>query len=54
MPLPTKPNPRNYTLTMKVTKDTYLEVLNEANDKASHCQLLLFRFTNEDELWTSK
>jgi len=30
MPLPTKPNPRNYTLTMKVTKDTYLEVLNEA------------------------
>jgi len=30
MPLPTKPNPRNYTITMKVTKDTYLEVLNEA------------------------
>jgi hypothetical protein len=30
MPLPTKPNPRKYTLTMKVTKDTYLEVLNEA------------------------
>jgi hypothetical protein len=30
MSLPTKPNPRKYTLTMKVTKDTYLEVLNEA------------------------
>ena len=30
MPLPTKPNPRNYTISMKVTKDTYLEVLNEA------------------------
>ena len=30
MPLPTKPNPRKYTLTMKVTKDTYLEVINEA------------------------
>jgi hypothetical protein len=30
MTLPTKPNPRKYTLTMKVTKDTYLEVLNEA------------------------
>jgi hypothetical protein len=30
MPLPTKPNPRVYTITMKVTKDTYLEVLNEA------------------------
>ena len=30
MPLPTKPNPRKYTITMKVTKDTYLEVLNEA------------------------
>lgn len=30
MKLPTKPNPRKYTLTMKVTKDTYLEVVNEA------------------------
>jgi len=30
MKLPTKPNPRKYTLTMKVTKDTYLEVINEA------------------------
>ena len=30
MTLPTKPNPRKYTLTMKVTKDTYLKVLNEA------------------------
>jgi len=30
MPIPTKPNPRKYTITMKVTRDTYLEVLNEA------------------------
>ena len=30
MKLPTKPNPRKYTLTMKVTKDQYLEVVNEA------------------------
>jgi len=30
MPVPTKPNPRVYTISMKVTKDTYLEVLNEA------------------------
>jgi len=30
MALPSKPNPRRYTLTMKVTKDTYLEVINEA------------------------
>jgi len=30
MALPTKPNPRNYTLTMKVCKDTYLEVVNES------------------------
>jgi hypothetical protein len=30
MTLPTKPNPRNYTITIKVTQDTYLEVLNEA------------------------
>jgi len=30
MQVPTKPNPRNYTITMKVTKDTYLEVLNES------------------------
>jgi len=30
MKLPTKLNPRKYTLTMKVTKDTYLEVINEA------------------------
>jgi hypothetical protein len=30
MKLPSKPNPRKYTLTMKVTKDTYLEVVNEA------------------------
>lgn len=30
MPIPNKPNPRRYTLTMKVTKDTYLEVINEA------------------------
>ncbi len=30
MPIPTKPNPRTYTISMKVTRDTYLEVLNEA------------------------
>lgn len=30
MPIPTKPNPRKYTLSMKVTRDTYLEVINEA------------------------
>ncbi len=30
MPIPTKPNPRKYTITMKVTRDTYLEVVNEA------------------------
>jgi hypothetical protein len=34
MKLPTKPNPRNYTITMKVTKDTYLEMLNEAERQA--------------------
>lgn len=30
MPLPTKPNPKKYTITIKVTKDIYLEVLKEA------------------------
>ena len=30
MPIPTKPNPRKYTLTMKVTKDVYTKFTNEA------------------------
>lgn len=30
MPIPTKPNPRRYTLSMKVTKDVYTKFTNEA------------------------
>ena len=30
MPLPTKPNPRRYTATTKLSKSTYLSLVNEA------------------------
>jgi hypothetical protein len=43
MPLPTKPNPRNYTITMKVTKDIYLEVLNEAERQGKSLSSVAFQ-----------
>ena len=52
MPIPTKPNPRKYTLTMKVTKDTYLEVINEAE----RLDMPVSRFVSKvfEEKWQSR